>query len=96
VVPQLPSKYTLHGLSAGLYAGTSALRMRVGAGYYKVEGRRVLIPNTTGFGVHAGIEKVVSSWERGSLTLGVRAVALPNIRGEWLWYVPLDVGIRVR
>jgi len=90
--------YRYIGGSAGLLldasrrAGTGRLRIALGAGGYRIKDGG---PSTeTALGVHVGLEALLHQWSRGALSLGVRAVALPDVRGERLWFVPLEFGVR--
>jgi len=99
LVPQLPVAFDLYG---GTLAGVMELRMasrpvrlRLGAGGYRVRASPQVAPDVTVLGLEAGIEVVTGKWPRGRFLLGVRPLLLPNVHGELVWLIPVELGIRL-
>lgn len=79
-------------LDASRHAGTGRLRFALGAGSYRIKSDDS--DAVSALGVHVGLETILRQWSRGALSLGIRAVALSDVGGERLWFVPVELGVR--
>ena len=94
-----PSYYDFEG--AGLAAvrewrrtdGRRRGAVALGVGEYRVLGD-FAARRTSAFGLQFGVERDVWRTHAVAMSLGTRAVLLPNVHGESLWHVPLELSLR--
>jgi hypothetical protein len=85
------------GLSVGVVRDvgrSDRLALNAGVGFYRVA-HRGEAAGGDGFGVHAGGTVVLMRRGSTDITLGLRAMLLPDIAGSRIRLVPLSAGIRV-
>lgn len=69
--------------------------LALGAGWYRVLGD-FAARRTPAFGLQFGGERDIFQARGAAVSLGTRAVLLPNVHGERLWHVPLELSLHTR
>lgn len=99
-----PVYFTFRGGSGGLVidvgpgADPTSLRLAFGVGAYRVEGDQLpglLTPIANVIGLHFGIEWVLRRWSRAAIWLGTRGMVMPDVNRDHLWFIPVDLGVRL-
>jgi len=97
--------YSLWGLAAGgvINGGWGGdperLTFQVGGGGYRTQGGSLeeqTTPTATSIAGYGGISVMLKRWSRTALALGARGLIIPSAKGERLWFVPLELSLRIR
>ncbi|NOT06569.1 MAG: hypothetical protein HOP28_00010 [Gemmatimonadales bacterium] len=79
--------------------GEPRVRLLAGTGLYRVTAEQFATqktPAVIALSFHAGIESAIKRWSHSTLFLGVRTITMPSVNSEWLWYFPIEIGLRLR
>lgn len=96
--------YGSYGASAGLAASIgprrnrSLIRLTVGAGIYRVRDDQPTgqgVPTVSAIGINSGVSIVPKRWGWGETAIGLRGTMMPDVNGERLGMVFLELGFRV-
>jgi hypothetical protein len=99
-----PVYFTFRGASGGLVLDVgpnmdpTRLRLAFGVGAYRVRGDQLSglqIPPATVLGLHFGIDWVLKRWSRVAVLLGTRGVVMPSANHDRLWFIPVELGVRL-
>lgn len=92
-VPE-PTRFSISGGGASVVRALSATtRLSLGAGSYVLSRYRTDLSSTRALGVLVGADIDVFPIHP-KITVGVHPIYLPNVRGSYEWFLPVDVGIR--
>jgi hypothetical protein len=86
-------------MSGGWGSNLDRLVFQIGGGLYRIQGGTIeeqTTPSATSLTTYAGVEAALKRWSAVELIIGVRGWFVPNAKGERLWFIPLELSLRIR